>query len=71
MSSYITCDIQDVCTKQTDIITIIHLKTSGTAAGGHLRCFMGDEMTTTCAKVKDLTQYVLLFDCESFLISEQ
>lgn len=65
MSPYITCDIQDMCTKETDIIRITHLKTSGTAAGSQLMCFMGKEMTrTTCAKVKDLTQCVSLFDCE-------
>lgn len=71
MSSYITCDIQDVCTKETDIIRIIHLKTSGVEAD-RLRCFTEEKMTrTNCAKVKDPTQRGSLFDCETFLFSEQ
>lgn len=71
MSSYVTCDIQDVCTKKTAIIRTIHLKSSGTAAGRQLRCFTGEKITrTTCAKGKDPTQCVSLFDCESFLFFE-
>lgn len=72
MSCYVTSDIQDVCTKETDVIRIIPLKSSGTAAGRQLRCFTGEKMTrTTCAKVKDPTQCVLLSDYESFFFSEQ
>lgn len=72
MSSYVTCDIQDVCTKETDVIRIIPFKSSGTAAGRQLRCFMGEKMTrTTCAKAKDPTQCVSLSDYESFFFSEQ
>lgn len=60
-SSYITCDIQDMCTKETDIIRIMHLKTSGTAADRQLMCFMGEKTSrTTCAKVRDPTQCVSL-----------